>query len=397
VIRSATAFSGVAWPDGSIGELLVEDGLIAAAGGPAPVSSVDCRGLVVLPRLSDPHVHLDKTFVGGAWHPHEPAADLRGRIRQELDALHRETERSVAARARSLADLLLEKGSTLIRSHVDISSNVGLSRLEEVLKVREDVASTTDIVLVAFPQEGIIATPGTAEVLEEALKLGVDAVGGLDPDTFDGDREAHLEVVFALATRYGRRIDIHLHETGISGLETMRSIAARTSAEGLEGKVCISHGFALATAPEKEVDRTIESLSISGVGLITSVPGRGLLPPIDRLIDAGVRVAVGSDNIRDSWSPFGRGDQLDRAALAAYQMDWRQDDELERALDLVTVSPGELLGAAPARLRPGDAADFVLVKASCAAEALVTAPTARAIYRRGAQVAGPKLAEVAAT
>lgn len=394
---AATRFSGVAWPDGSIGDLLVEDGLIAAASGPTPSRSVDCRGLAVLPRVADPHVHLDKTFVGGAWHPHERVADLGGRIRQESLALSQVTERSVGARARSLADLLLEKGSTLVRSHVDVSSNVGLSRLEAVLKVREEVATTTEILLVAFPQEGILAAPGTGAVLEEALKLGVETVGGLDPDTFDGDREAHLQVVFALATKYGRRIDIHLHETGLGGLETMRSIAARTVAVGLEGMVCISHGFALSTAPEHEVGRTIERLATAGIGLITSVPGGGLLPPIDRLIEAGVRVAVGSDNIRDSWSPFGRGDQLDRAALAAYQMDWRHDDELERALDLVTVSPAELLGAAPARLRPGDIADFVLVPASSAAEALVTAPVARAIYRQGAQVAGPILAAAGTT
>jgi cytosine deaminase len=392
-VSRRTVLVGLRRLDGSSGELHLDGGLVAEPASDPYATVLSAHGLVALPRLCDPHVHLDKTFAGGPWRRHVPASSLAQRVEQEATALADPRERPVLERARSLAALLLANGSTLVRSHVDVSSRIGLARVEALLELRAEVAEQMSIRLVAFPQQGILASPGTEELLAEALRLGVEAVGGLDPHDFDGDREAHLDVVFGLATRFDKDVDIHLHERGSHGLATLLSIAERTRANGLEGRVCVSHGFALATATDDEVTRAAEAMAAGGVALVTNLPGSGLLPPVDLLLEHGVRVAVGSDNIRDSWSPFGHGDQLARCALAAYLHDWRDDESLLGSLDLVTTAPAALLGEPTATLRVGDPADFVLLPASCASEALVAAPSGRSVYRNGSRVAGPALAE----
>jgi cytosine/adenosine deaminase-related metal-dependent hydrolase len=226
------------------------------------------------------------------------------------------------------------------------------------------------------------------QLLDAALRLGADAVGGLDPATFDGDRDAQLDAVFDLAERHGCRIDIHLHEPGLTGTATIRAIAERARALGLSGRCAVSHGYALAQVDDLELGNTAAAMAESDVSIITSVPGDGRLPPLDRLRDLGVNAAVASDNVRDSWSPFGNADQIARASLAAYCSNWRGDEQLAEAIPLITANPAAAVGRPPALLRPGDPADFVLMRAENLAHALVSVPHHRIVFRHGSVVAG---------
>lgn len=90
---------------------------------------------------------------------------------------------------------------------------------------------------VAFPQHGLLASPGTAELLEEALASGVRTIGGLDPAGADRDPIRNLDVIFALAERYGARVDIHLHDAGALGAWEIELIVERTASLGLQGRV----------------------------------------------------------------------------------------------------------------------------------------------------------------
>jgi cytosine/adenosine deaminase-related metal-dependent hydrolase len=246
-----------------------------------------------------------------------------------------------------------------------------------------------DITFVAFPQEGILTSPGTAELMDMALARGVEAVGGLDPAGLDGDLEKHLDIVFDLAVRHGgRRADIHLHDPGELGTATMREIAARTAHYGLQHKVCISHGYALSQVSPPELERTAAALAGAGVGLVTNVPGEGLLPPVDRLLGHGVNVIFASDNVRDSWSPYGKADMLERVAMAGYQLGWNEDVRLQAGLERVTAAPTRALGDEAALLHPGDPADFTLVPAGCLQEAIVMQPAGRLVFRRGILASG---------
>ena len=377
---------GVRDPGGSTRDIAVSDGRIADTPRPG-AEEIDGKGSVVLPRLADVHVHLDKTLLGERWFPHRPADTLEARVSAERELLESDLVAPLAVRAARLLERAVAHGTTLVQSHVDVADTGGVDRVETLLTVAKDYADLVDLALVAFPQAGLLRSREVRGALDAALSLGAEAVGGLDPVAFDGDREAHLDAVFALAQRHGSRVDVHLHEPGVMGTATIRAIATRARALGFEGRCAVSHGYALAQVDDAELGVTATAMAEAGVSLVTSVPGGGRLPPLRRLRELGANVVVASDNVRDCWSPFGDADQVARAALAAYCSNWRHDAELAEALDLVTANPAAAVGRPQAQLREGDLADFTLLRAENLSDALVTAPKERLVVRAGCVVA----------
>lgn len=332
---------------------------------------IDLDGALLGPAFVDGHLHLDKPLLGVAWRPHRPAATLAERIAAEK-ALLREADAETPRleRAQRLVDQIVAFGTGYVRSHVDVDADAGLTNLHTLLELRERCRGTLEIELVAFPQSGILRSPGTAALLDEALREGADVVGGLDPAGFDGDVEAHLDVVFGLAESHGKPIDIHLHDGGPMGCEQLREIAARTRAHGMAGRVVVSHAFALGTSDDRDVAATAEALAGAGVAVVTNAPGDATMPPVLRLRAAGVRVFAGSDNIRDAWWPYGNGDMLERATLVGYLQAFSTDDELRVAYDMTTYEAASALAIAPYGLEPGAPANLVAVNASTVAEAV---------------------------
>jgi cytosine/creatinine deaminase len=383
---NAGVVRAVRLPSGERADLAFADARIVSR-APAGADEVDGEGYVAVPRISDSHLHLDKALLGPNWAPHRNGTAIAERIRLEVDALASPEIEETYARGERLLKMALCNGSTRLRSHVDISASLGLSHLNALLRLREDYRDAVDLSFVAFPQEGILASPGTAELLAEALTMGVEAIGGLDPVTRDGSMDAHLDVVFGLAFKHGRHVDIHLHDPDEIGTATMREIAGRTVALGLQGRVAVSHGYALAMVGMAELRRTANALVDAGVSLISNVPGREPRPPYDLLQDLGLNVVFASDNVRDSWSPYGKADMLERVALAGYLGGWNEDEKLLAGLEHVTTAASIALDDDPALLREGDPADFTLVPAHSLQEAIVAQPSGRIVYRLGRVVA----------
>ncbi len=367
-------------------DISVCDGRFTGFSEPESGEGPDLAGLLVLPALIDGHVHLDKTFLGLPWRPHQAGPAVSDRIAAER-AGRGALALSVEQRARTFLRQAAINGTVALRSHVDIDPACRLDHLRQLLNVRQDLGDLVDVQLVAFPQSGILSAPGVEDLLAAALKDGADLIGGLDPIGIDGDLDGHLDVVFGLADRFGVGVDLHLHDPGHKGALELRAIAERTVALGLQGRVTVSHGFALATVDDRTLDLTVDALAGAGVSILTSAPGTGALIPVARLREAGVTVFAGSDNVRDAWSPLGNGDMLERAMLVAYRAGWRSDEGLATALEMATsVAAGEL-GHGPHGLQVGARADFVAVGAETLAEAVVNRPPRAWVVKGGRVIA----------
>ncbi len=372
-------------PDGGRADLLLADGRIAriAPAGTVPPDGAEVRdlgGLLVLPGLVEGHIHLDKTLLGLPWMPHVPGGSVPERIEAEK-RLRRDLALPIGVRAEALLGRCHRHGVVAMRCHVDIDDEVGVRGVEALLEVRERWRDRIDIQLVAFPQSGILRQRRTAELMEEALRLGVEVVGGLDPAGYDGDVEGHLDVVFGLAERYGRMIDIHLHDFAELGAFELRRIAERSAAAGLQGRVAVSHAFALGGLDPATFDRTAEALARGGVAIMTAVPGPVPMPPVEPLTAAGVIVFAGSDNIRDAWFPLGNGDPLDRARLVAWRQGFGTNEQLELAFAMVTEKAASVLGLAAWGVREGASANLLTLDAAHMAEAVAECPERRVVAR----------------
>lgn len=378
--------------DGTTRHIDIKGGRIAAllptdTGMPAHADVLDVAGALLLPPLVDGHIHLDKTQLGLPWLPNQAAGN---RVADRIEA-----ERKVRA-ARSVPEL--ETGSNLVRqvvasgtlhmrSHVDVDNQLGLRNLHEVLKIRERFQDLVSIQIVAFPQSGVVRSPGTADLLDAAIAQGADLVGGLDPVGIDGDLKAHLDAIFGIAERRSVGVDIHLHDGGEDGIAQLIAIAERTVAAGLKGRVAVSHAFALGSVDTDTAARTADVIAKAGVAIMSHGPGGAAIPPLALLRQHGVAVFGGSDNIRDAWSPFGNGDMLERAMMIGYRANFRHDHELEFAFDMVTDAAARVLGIADYGIAVGGPADFVAVEAGSIAEAVASRSRRKLVIKAGKIVA----------
>jgi cytosine deaminase len=155
----------------------------------------------------------------------------------------------------------------------------------------------------------------------------------------------------------------------------------------MQGKVTISHGFCLGDIAERERDALLARMAELGVGIVTTAPAAVPVPSVAACRAAGVTVIGGNDGVRDTWSPYGSPDMLERAMLIGMRNDFRRDDALEVALDCVTHSAARGCRFADYGLQPGSRADVVLVNALTFAEAVVARPVRRLVVSSGKIVA----------
>jgi cytosine/adenosine deaminase-related metal-dependent hydrolase len=129
----------------------------------------------------------------------------------------------------------------------------------------------------------------------------------------------------------------------------------------------------------------VERLVDSRIAIMTHAPGDRAFPPIRPLRAAGVTLFSGSDGVRDAWTPFGNADMLERAMLLCYRSAFRRDEDIQLALDMVTVGGAAIMGARGYGLDVDCQADFVVVDGDAPAEAVVNR-SPRALVVKGGRV-----------
>ncbi|RVU28755.1 cytosine deaminase [Streptomyces antnestii] len=367
--------------------LTVVDGVFADGPAPEGAEVVDGGGRIALPTLVDAHIHPDKTTWGEPWVSRRPASSIAEYAEADAELFRSQTT-PLKDRALRLMSHAVTQGTRAMRAHVDVAPAYGLAGVEGVVAAREALKDALDVQVVAFPQHGVVRKPGTAELLEEAARSGaVDIVGGIDPSSFDEALDEQLDLVFGIADRHGVGVDIHLHDRGEPGLEVVRAIVDRTRALSLQGKVSISHVFCVPGLQGVELDKLGGELADAGISLTTVAPSESLVLPTRRLRELGVGVGLGSDGVRDSWSPFGNADMLHRVHLLAEAQGARLDEELADSFRVAADDGARLLGLPHLDLSPGSPADFFLVRGECLPQVVVDLPARDVVVRAGRVVA----------
>ncbi|GAB3120723.1 amidohydrolase family protein [Glaciibacter psychrotolerans] len=338
------------------------------------------------PALVDAHIHPDKTTWGTPWQSRKPAQTLAELIQNDRDA---EFDTSTEERAHALLSNAVANGTLAMRAHVDVASHIGVDNVVAVRAAADRLAPFLTVQIVAFPQFGLLTNSGTLEMMRESLNVGADLVGGIDPAGVDGDVEGHLDAVFGLAGEAGRDVDIHLHDGGDVGLMQIREIARRTVGLGMQGRVTIGHAFAACDTSLPRLRETLDRVAEAGVWLTTCALGPDPVPDLDLFEQHGVRLALGSDGVRDSWSPFGTGSMVDRAHLLGYRTGALTDADLERCYRLASTAGGELLGVPDLARWAGPGFDTRLeFEANSIAQLVVDRPAPRRVIRRGVNYTG---------
>lgn len=363
----------------------ISDGKIKAILPNTPnATAIDAKGLLMLPAFKDMHIHLDKTYYGGPWKAHlKKNRSVKDMIAFEQQIIP-ELLKTSTYRAEKMIELLQSCGSNFARSHVNIDPTSKLDSLKHLQKALENKKSSFEAALVAFPQHGVYYTQ-SAPLMKEAARMNIDFIGGLDPNSIDGDIAKTMDFTVQLALDNNKGIDIHLHEGGEPGLKTVEYLIDRVNEHPvLKGKTFLSHCFVLAKLEPSKLQEVAEKLANAKIGIISTIPFGNTIMPIPTLYKYGVDVRTGNDSIIDHWNTFGSGSVLQKANLMAQLYGYRTELDLSRCLRLAThnILPLDDQGT---RQWPkvDDKADLVLVDASCSAEAVSRVSPVKSLIHRG--------------
>lgn len=375
VIATKTALFCVQVDNGKITAIIPND---------PNAKAVDAKGWLMLPVFKDMHIHMDKTNYGGPWKAaRRRPGGVKGMIALEQQILP-EMLKTSTDHAEKMVALLQAHGSGFARSHVNIEPTSGLQSLKNLQLALEHKKDTFGTELVAFPQHGLYYTDSTG-LMKDAADMGIDFIGGVDPYSVDGDMKRSMDFIINLALEKHKGIDIHLHETGESGLQTVEYLIARVNENPvLKGKTFLSHCFILGKLEKPKQEAIADKLAQAQIGIMSTIPFGGLIMPVPTLYKYGVTVGTGNDSIIDHWNTWGTGSVLQKANLMAQLYGYSSEFLLSRALKLATYNVLPLDDTGKQQWpKAGDDANVVLVDASCSAEAVSRTSPVRSLIHKG--------------
>jgi len=337
VIRNArlrgrgTELSDIGVADGRVSEIARK---IAASGA----REIDANGGLVTESFVNTHLHLCKVWTlakmdevalcdyhGAGMGKAMSAIERAREVKRELDF------DTMVAAARKAAALAADHGNLHIRAFADVDTIAGVEGVRALIAVREAFRGIVDIQVTAFPQDGIFKDPGTADLMREAMEMGADVVGGIPWIEFsDAEAGDHVSLCFDLAAEFDADVSMLLDDAGDPTLRTLEMMALEAIRRGWTNRALAHHCRAMSQYPTPYFYRLVGTLRRAGVAVVSDPHTGPLHARVKELLDAGITVSLGQDDISDAYYPFGRNNMLEVAFLASHLLWMTTRAEIDR-------------------------------------------------------------------
>ena len=358
---------------------------ITAQSAPVAVRAreLDAGENLVTPAFVEPHIHLDAALTAG-----EPRWNQSGTLFEGIECWAERkallNSEDVNNRATQTLKLFAANGIQYVRTHVDVT-DPSLTALRALLEVREKTASFIDLQIVAFPQEGILSFPNGRELMEEAIRLGADVVGGIPHFEYTRDYGAEsVRWLMELAQKHDRLVDVHCDEIDDPESRFLEVLAAEALRLDYGPRVSASHTCAMGSYNDAYCSRLFRLLKKSNLrflsmptenlhlqGRFDSYPKRRGITRVPELLDAGLKVAFGQDSIRDPWYPMGNGNLLRTLDVGLHACHMLGMNRIERSLELITDNGAAALNLEEYGIAPGMPARCVVLQGQSPYEVLL--------------------------
>jgi cytosine/creatinine deaminase len=367
---------------------------------------IDVDGSLVLPPFIEPHIHLDTTLTAG-----EPEWNISGTLFEGIQRWSQRketlTHEDVKNRAKTALKWQMAQGIQHVRTHVDVT-DPDLTALKAMLEVKEEISRNIDLQIVAFPQEGILSYPNGEELLEEALKMGADVVGGIPHFEFTREYGVDsLKKAFQLAEKYDRLVDIHCDEIDDEQSRFVEVVAAEAHDRGLGSKVTASHTTAMGSYNDAYAYKLFRLLKLSSINFVANplvnihlqgrfdtYPKRRGITRVKELLEAGLNVSFGHDDIFDPWYPLGTGNMLQVLHMGIHVSQLMGYDQIVNSIDLITKNSARTLNIEDTYgIEEGKPANFIVLAAENEYEAIRKQAVVRYSIRNGRIIAETKPSE----
>lgn len=316
---------------------------------------IDGKENLLLPPFVDSHVHLDATLTAGQPEWNETGTLFDG-IRIWSERKQDLTKEDVKSRAKKTLLNMVGHGIQHVRSHVDVT-DPHLIAARALLELREELKDQINLQLVAFPQEGILSYPHGRELMEQAVKEGLDVVGGIPHFEFTteyGWQSVHF--LMSLADKYDRLVDVHCDEIDDPASRNLEVLATEAYERGMKDRVTASHTTAMGSYNDAYTYKLFRLLKMSDINFVSNplvnvhlggrfdtYPKRRGVTRIKELTAAGINVSFGEDDIQDPWNPLGDGNMLDAVTMGVYIAHLMGYHQLQDAFNYVTYNGAKTL------------------------------------------------------
>ena len=390
----------IAIEDGKIARILPNEEQIDFSG-----NILDGEQGIVYPPFVEPHIHLDATQTAG-----QPNWNQSGTL---FEGIERWAERKsllshedVKSRAWKTLKWQIANGVQHVRTHVDVSDPT-LTALKAMLEVKKEVAPWVDLQIVAFPQEGILSYPNGEALLDQAMAMGADVVGGIPH--FEFTREYGVEsmhIAFNLARKYNKQIDIHCDEIDDEQSRFVETVAALALKYEMGDKVTASHTTAMHSYNNAYASRLFRLLKLSKIhfvanplvnihlqGRFDTYPKRRGVTRVKEMLKNKINVCFGHDDVFDPWYPLGTANMLQVLHMGLHVCQLMGYGQINDGLKLVTENSAKALGLQGYGVEEGNAANFIILPAENGFDAVRRQVPTRYSIRNGKVIAETKLAE----
>ena len=344
--------------DERLTDILIVDGIIKKIDQDIDVDMkeiIDAEGGLVLPPFVEPHIHLDTTLTAG-----EPSWNESGTLFEGIERWAERkallTEADVKARAKKAIKWHIANGIQYIRTHVDVTDH-NLVALKAMVELREELKDYVTLQIVAFPQEGILSYPGGLELLEESIKLGADVIGAIPHYEFTREYGVQsIEKMFELAIKYNRLIDVHCDEIDDEQSRFIEVLAAKAYEYNIGEKVTASHTTAMHSYNDAYTYKLFRLLKLSNINFVANplvnihlqgrfdtYPKRRGITRVKELLEAGINVCFGHDDILDPWYPLGTGNMLQVLHMGLHVCQMMGYSQINQSIDIVTKNSAKAL------------------------------------------------------
>jgi len=363
-------------------------------------SEINAEGRMVSSPLIESHVHLDTTLTAG-----QPKWNESGTLFEGIEtwALRKKalTHEDVVNRASTLLKWQAAQGVLHVRTHVDVT-DPDMTALKALLEVKEKFKDLVNVQIVAFPQEGILSYPNGTELLEESLKMGADAVGAIPHYEYTRDMGAEsIKIVFKLAEKYNKLIDIHCDETDDPQSRFLEIVVAEAIRTGMGKLVTASHTTAFGSYDNayafklmsfiKKADINFVSnplVNITLQGRTDTYPKRRGVTRVKELWQNGINVSFGYDDIMDPWYSMGTGNMLQPAHMGVHVCQMTGRSQVMACYDMITKNAARTLNIEENYgIETGKPADFIVLDAKDKWEAIRSLATVTLVVKNGQVIA----------
>ena len=360
---------------------------------------------IIYPPFVEPHIHLDATQTAG-----QPNWNQSGTL---FEGIERWAERKsllshedVKSRAWKTLKWQIANGVQYVRTHVDVSDPT-LTALKAMLEVKKEIAPWVDLQIVAFPQEGILSYPNGEKLLDQAMEMGADVVGGIPH--FEFTREYGVEsmhIAFDIARKYNKQIDIHCDEIDDEQSRFVETVAALALKYEMGDKVTASHTTAMHSYNNAYASRLFRLLKLSKIhfvanplvnihlqGRFDTYPKRRGVTRVKEMLKNNINVCFGHDDVFDPWYPLGTANMLQVLHMGLHVCQLMGYGQINDGLKLVTENSAKALGLQGYGVEEGNAANFIILPAENGFDAVRRQVPTRYSIRHGKVIAETKLAE----